>query len=63
MTLLLPISGLGMLPLAISCQAAVPAITVPHEYNVLINPLHPHMRRITHAASEPVVWDRRLFGR
>ncbi len=41
----------------------VPAIAVPHEFNVLINPLHPHMRRITHAASEPVVWDRRLFGR
>ncbi len=41
----------------------VPAIAVPREFNVLINPLHPHSRRITHATPEPVVWDRRLFQR
>ena len=39
----------------------VPAITVLQEFNVLINPLHPHGRRIIHATPEPVVWDRRLF--
>ena len=41
----------------------VPAITVPQEFNVLINPLHPYMRRITHATPEPIVWDRRPFRR
>lgn len=41
----------------------VPAVTVPQEHNVLINPLHPDARRITHTATDPVVWDQRLFQR
>ncbi|MFQ5985543.1 MAG: RES family NAD+ phosphorylase [Alphaproteobacteria bacterium] len=41
----------------------VPAVAVPEEHNVLINPFHPDRRRVTHTDPEPVMWDKRLFQR
>jgi RES domain-containing protein len=34
----------------------------PHQRNILLNPSHPDFGRIQVVRSEPVAWDRRLFG-
>jgi RES domain-containing protein len=39
----------------------VPAVSVPHERNVLINPLHSEFGRISVGEAEPLRWDERLF--
>jgi RES domain-containing protein len=41
----------------------VPALAVPQERNVLLNPRHPWMGRVRAAEPVPVIWDRRLFER
>ncbi len=38
----------------------VPSVIVPEEYNVLINPLHPHAKRLTAAVLRQYVYDPRL---
>ncbi|MBO0905745.1 RES domain-containing protein [Jiella sonneratiae] len=40
----------------------VPSIPARIERNILINPRHPEVRRITHELPEPVWWDERLYG-
>lgn len=39
----------------------VPSALVPHEWNYLLNPLHPEFRRIEISAPEPVPLDPRLL--
>lgn len=39
----------------------VPSIIVPEEWNVLINPLHPHARHIHVESQRPIQFDTRLF--
>lgn len=46
-----------------TCILRVPAVAVPDERNVLLNPLHPLFARITADAPQPLLWDRRLFQR
>ena len=41
----------------------VPAVAVPQERNVIINPLHPEFSRIVPSAPTLIVWDERLFRR
>lgn len=41
----------------------VPSIPARIERNILINPLHPDARSITHELAEPVWWDDRLYDR
>ena len=46
-----------------SALLQVPSITgYPFEYNVLINPRHPTVRRLRLGGPYPVVWDDRLLG-
>lgn len=40
----------------------VPSSVVPHEWNVLINPLHEMMEQVTVASCEPFGFDARLKG-
>lgn len=39
----------------------VPSVVAHEDRNVLINPLHPDCKRITHSKPRSVVWDSRLF--
>lgn len=39
----------------------VPSVIVPEEWNVLINPLHPHAQHIQVESQRPFVFDSRLF--
>jgi len=39
----------------------VPSVVVPHEYNMLINPLHPDMKSISIIEEEDFVFDERIF--
>ena len=39
----------------------VPSVVVAHEYNILINPAHPDMRRVNIADVQPYVLDERLI--
>ena len=41
----------------------VPAVVVPQERNLLLNPRHPEMGRVTQGTVTPLVFDRRLFRR
>ena len=40
---------------------AVPSAIVPHELNYLLNPLHPHCKRIRFGRPEPFSFDPRLW--
>ena len=46
-----------------SLALLVPAMAVPQERNVLINPHHPQMPQIEIGEPLSVLWDRRLFER
>jgi RES domain-containing protein len=46
-----------------SALLLVPSIPARIERNILINPLHPDARGITHTMPEPVWWDERLYAR
>jgi RES domain-containing protein len=46
-----------------SLALLVPAIAVPQERNILINPQHRDFARVASDAPVPVVWDERLFER
>ncbi len=39
----------------------VPSAVVEHEYNILINPAHPDMRRVTIVDVQPYIFDNRLM--
>lgn len=39
---------------------AVPSAVIPHEVNYLLNPRHPHFKRIRVAKPEPFIFDPRL---
>lgn len=41
----------------------VPSLPARPERNILVNPLHPDAKHITHAMAEPVWWDERLYAR
>jgi len=41
----------------------VPSVVARKEGNVLLNPQHPHFKKIAAAQPEPVIWDARLFAR
>lgn len=41
----------------------VPSVVAKLEWNALVNPAHPDAMRMTLSSAEPVIWDRRLFGR
>jgi len=45
-----------------SALLLVPSIPARLERNILINPLHPDAKGITHELPEPVWWDERLYG-
>jgi RES domain-containing protein len=45
-----------------SALLMVPSMPARIERNILINPLHPDARAITHTLPEPVWWDERLYG-
>lgn len=45
-----------------SALLIVPSIPARPERNILINPLHPDARAVTHAMPEPVWWDGRLYA-
>jgi RES domain-containing protein len=40
----------------------VPSAVVEDEYNILINPMHPHTRHVTISHVEPYTFDKRLIG-
>ena len=44
-----------------SAVLRVPSVVVPDEYNYLINPSHPHFRRIVIHPVEPFAFDERMF--
>jgi RES domain-containing protein len=46
-----------------SALLIVPSMPARIERNILINPLHPDVRAITHTLPEPVWWDERLYAR
>jgi RES domain-containing protein len=46
-----------------SLALLVPAMAVPQERNLLLNPLHPAMGLVRAAAPVELAWDRRLFER
>jgi RES domain-containing protein len=46
-----------------TCVLRVPAIAVPEERNVLLNPLHSAFRHIDADTPRAMAWDRRLFSR
>ena len=46
-----------------SALLMVPSIPARLERNILINPIHPDAKVITHTMPEPVWWDARLYGR
>ncbi len=39
----------------------VPSVVVPHEYNILINPLHPDIKSVSIIEEEDFVYDERIF--
>ena len=39
---------------------AVPSVVIPHELNYLLNPRHPHFKRIRVGRPEPFAFDSRL---
>ena len=41
----------------------VPSVVARKEGKVLLNPRHPHFKKIAAAQPEPVIWDVRLFAR
>lgn len=43
-----------------SAALVVPSVVVPHEWNVLLNPIHPDFQRIEVGAPEPFPVDARL---
>src|SRR5947199_3567658 len=45
-----------------SALLIVPSIPAWLERNILINPVHPEAKRITHTMPEPVWWDERLYS-
>jgi len=50
--------------LARECAALrVPSIVVAKEWNVILNPLHPHYQRLAIVSAEPYQIDRRLLRR
>lgn len=40
---------------------SVPSVVIPHERNLLLNPLHPDMKRVEVGSPEPFVLDPRLW--
>lgn len=46
-----------------SAVLLVPSVVAKLEWNALVNPAHPDAMRMTLSSTEPVIWDRRLFGR
>ena len=40
----------------------VPSVVARMERNVLVNPTHPELGRITHRLHQPIWWDKRLFS-
>jgi RES domain-containing protein len=40
----------------------VPSAIIPHERNLLLNPRHPQMERVSVASAEPFSFDPRLLG-
>jgi RES domain-containing protein len=45
-----------------SAVLVVPSVVARAESNALVNPAHPDAARLVVSASQPVVWDRRLFA-
>lgn len=46
-----------------SAVLLVPSVVAREEWNVLVNPIHPHAQRIVVSEPKSVVWDTRLFRR
>lgn len=46
-----------------SAVLLVPSVVAKLEWNALVNPAHPDAMRVMLSSAEPVIWDRRLFGR
>lgn len=46
-----------------SAVLLVPSVVARLEWNALVNPLHPAARLLRPGEPQPVIWDRRLFGR
>lgn len=53
--------GREWLSAAKSLVMQVPSVVCPHEFNLLLNPLHPHMKRVSVVDKRPFSMDRRLF--
>lgn len=45
-----------------SAVLVVPSVVAKLEWNALVNPAHPDAARFSLSRTEPVVWDKRLFG-
>ncbi len=46
-----------------SVALIVPSVIARHDYNIVINPLHPDITKLTVGHPEDIYWDERLFGR
>lgn len=44
-----------------SVALIIPSIIAPHDQNIVINPMHPDIKKISYSAPEEVKWDERLF--
>jgi RES domain-containing protein len=53
--------GDDFVKMAATCLLLVPSALATHEYNWLINPLHPEFAEITQNAAEPLRYDPRMF--
>jgi RES domain-containing protein len=47
----------------VTAVLAVPSAVIPHELNYLLNPRHPHFKRIRVGRPEPFSFDPRLRKR
>lgn len=52
---------LGTRLLQNTCLLSVPSAIIPQERNFVINPLHPHFRKIKIRSPEPFSYDPRLW--
>ena len=46
-----------------SLALRVPSAPIPHEWNVLVNPLHPRMAELQIDPPQPFIFDARMFAR
>jgi RES domain-containing protein len=46
-----------------SLAVLVPSVPIREEWNVLLNPLHPHMRELRDKVVRPFVFDARMFAK